>query len=187
MKTPEGIVSYPQVFKAVLNEISDPPRYEFTCDLLFDKKDPEVKELKDAIEKKVKDKFGGKLPNNWKNPLKDGDARYESNPKRNEVYKGKIFCVIKSSEDQPPRVMDTRRKVLDSRDEFYAGCFARANVNLSVFDHKVNKGCTLYFDLILKTRDGERLDTFSSGEDELSDFFDDEAVVTESAIDDLLG
>lgn len=186
MRTPKGIVSYPNVFKARLNDMNG--KKEFTMDLLMSKDDPEVKTFLKDIKDYVNAKFDGKPPKTWRNPVKDGDEKFTQDQKKNAIYENKYYFTAKANEDQPPRVFEFGTgKELTSQEEFYGGCIAQLSVNPWFYDNMGNKGVTLYFGKgIVKIDDGEKLGGGGSCDDDFEGFFN-EADTQTSEIDDLLG
>lgn len=75
-------------------------------------------------------------------------------------------------------------------EDFYAGCFARASVTPFAFDN-ISKGIALGLNHLQKLRNGERLDSFRSAEDDFGsdpEEFDEEADSGEvDAVDDFGG
>lgn len=94
---------------------------------------------------------------------------------------GVVFFTMGSTKRKPGIVnKDGQPITQDGDEEFYAGCWARASVNPYAFD-KMGKGVAIGLGNIQKLGEGERLDAFSSAED---DFGDDPAEYGDSTDDD---
>lgn len=144
--------SYANVFEPKAANPNEDPKY--SCSILIPKEDEatiaEVKSvLKEVLEKAKADKFGGKIPANWKNPLRDGDE------KDDPVYAGHYF--INARSNSRPGVVDAKRKPILDEEEFYSGCFGRAAFTLYAFNTNGNKGVAAGLDNLQKLEDGERL------------------------------
>jgi hypothetical protein len=169
--TPKGIANYAFVFRA--QPPMDPSKEpQFCLTLAFDKADPKLKKVKDAIEEVAKAKFGPKAAQmlakgQLKNPLRDGDAE------GNETYAGKLWLTARSN--TKPGVVDADAEPMMDQDDFYSGCIARADVWLYAFDKAGNKGVAAILNNAQKLGDGERIagsrrtaaEAFKEAEDEL--------------------
>jgi hypothetical protein len=157
--TPVFRVSYPSVFKA--SKFGDQDE-KFSVTMLFPK-DADLKQMKAAYLFAAEEKFGkdkDQWPEGFRSPFRDGDKK-----KDKEGYQGCIF--VKASSKQPPGLVDQSREPILSEKDFYAGCYARAEV--IAFAYK-NKGVGVSFSLmnIQKIKDGKAF----SGRKEAKDVFD---------------
>jgi len=115
-------------------------------------------------------KFGGKLPVNLKNPLRDGDLERPDD----ETYAGCWF--INASSKTKPGVVK-RMKIgganklveVTNEEDVYSGCYGFASVNFFAFNTSGNKGIAAGLNNVLKTRDGEYLGGRASAETDFSD------------------
>ena len=98
-----------------------------------------------------KSKFGGKIPTNYKQPLRDGDEDREDD----EVYEGAMF--VNANSVQKPSVVDANLDPILEKDEFYSGCYGRASLNFYAFNKNGNKGIACGLNNLQKQEDGERL------------------------------
>lgn len=189
--TPVFRVSYPYVFEARFNQLSK--KQEFTITMLFDKKTAkdDLKELKTLCGQITVEKFGPSIPPGFRSPFKDGD---EDNAKKkslgkpvNESQKGMIVVVSKSQ--YMPGLVDQKKQPIINKDEFYGGCYARAQVNIYAYSKAGNSGVNLGLLHLQKVKDGEPLgnrtrpeDAFAPiSEDEISDnFLDDQPPADQS-------
>lgn len=82
---------------------------------------------------------------------------------------GVVFFTMGSTKRKPGIVNKNGESLTqDGNEEFYAGCWARASVNPYAFD-KMGKGVAIGLGNIQKLGEGERLDAFSSAEDDFGE------------------
>ncbi len=145
--------SYAHVFEPVAMKEGQEKKYSTA--ILIPKKDKKgIAEIEAAIEtgkKEWEEKFGGKLPKNWHNPLRDGDEEKEDDP----VYAGHMFLSAKST--RKPQLVDEDLNPIMDRDEFYSGCYGRASLNFFPFKVPGNHGIGVGLNNLQKLEDGERL------------------------------
>jgi hypothetical protein len=157
--TPKFRVSFPKVFRPEYNKLAK--RDEYSIVALFTP-GQDISELRDAAMKVAKEAWGPdpKLwPKNWKNPFKD-QAQAEKVVDGKLVMpdgytKGAIMINMKSK--NKPGVIDRAKKAIEDEAEFYAGCYARANVYVSVYeiDGGVNRGVSIALNHLQKVDEGE--------------------------------
>jgi hypothetical protein len=168
--------SYAHVFKAHSSIDGAEPKYS-VC-LLIPKKDRfAIASLNAGINAAMvagTSLWGGKIPKNAKNPLRDGDSERPDD----ENYAGMYF--LNASSKKKPMVIDQdKNEILDPTD-FYSGCWGRAAINFFPFSQAGNKGVGVGLNNLQKLKDGEPL---SSRSDAKSDFAED----LDLGDDDLLG
>lgn len=161
--------SYTNVFKPAAMEGQEP---KYSCSILISKSDRDTLEkIKQAIEAAKAEgiaKFGGKIPANLKNPLRDGDLeRLDS-----EAYRGHYF--INATSKNKPGIIDANRNEIIDTTEFYSGCYGRASLNFYAFSTAGNKGIACGLNNLQKLADGEFLGGRSRAEDDFNDDFDNE-------------
>ncbi len=158
--TPEFRVSYPNVFKARKNDMNGKDEYSIVA--LF-KKGEDLSKLKAAAEEAMAKKFGAdkkKWPKNFKTPFRDQGEK-EKTADDGSVFlpdgyvAGAIFMNLRSQ--RRPIVVDRGRNEItpDREEDFYPGCYARANVSCYAYDTAGNKGVSFGLSMIQKLRDGE--------------------------------
>lgn len=166
--TPEFRVSFPVVFKPVAftdaNGVQQEPKYSMT--MLFDKK-TDLKDLKALVVKAGRAKWPEfdawlkeKKPDGTPKirlPFRDGDA----NPL--EGYKGTVYC--SASSKLRPGLVDNNRQPILNAEQFYAGCYARAELTAYAYDVKGNRGVALGLQNIQFLRDGQPFSGRSKAED----------------------
>lgn len=95
--------------------------------------------------------WGGKLPKGLKNPLHDGDLEKEGEEYENMMY-------LSASNKRKPGVVDADLMEIIDKDEFYSGCWGRAQIRFFPYNTKSNGiGCSL--ENLQKVKDGERFGT----------------------------
>lgn len=167
-----GVVrfSYVHVFEPWSASTDGKARYCAT--LLIPKSDVKTVQavqaaIRTAYEKAVADKWGGKRPAKWFNPLQDGDEPKDDGESRGDAYKGCYFLNAKSS--SRPGVVDVRRQPIVDSEEFYSGCYGYASINFSGFVNSGNMGVSCFLNNVMKTTDGEALGSGkSSAEDDFA-------------------
>jgi hypothetical protein len=166
--TPKFRASYANVFVArAVNEGEDP---KFSITMLFPKTDTEgLARLKAAAKAAIREKWGDNPPKKLRSPFRDGDDEDED---RGDAYKGMIF--VYASAKSKPGIVDKSRNPIESADEFYSGCFARATVNAFAYDTKGNKGVSFGLNNIQMLAKGDHLDSRVSAEDDFDDYSDDD-------------
>lgn len=118
-----------------------------------------------ALQMGVAPKFGGKMPSNWKNPLRDGDLEKSDD----DSYAGCYF--ISASSKTKPGVVK-RMKVngqntlveVTNEEDIYSGCYGFVSINFFPFSNVGNKGVGAGLNNVLKTREGEYLGGRSSAQ-----------------------
>lgn len=162
--------SYANVFEPkAMNEGADP---KYSVSLIIPKSDKKTLNkieaaIKTALEE-GKAKFGGKIPANYKNPLRDGDDERPDD----ENYKGAMF--VNANATNKPGVVDADLNPIMDKDEFYSGCFGRASINFYAFNVSGNKGVACGLNNLQKLEDGDRLAGGSSAEEDFGSDSDDD-------------
>jgi hypothetical protein len=158
-------LSYPALFEAKENPSG---ALKFSCSLLIPKTDKEgVKALEAAIQgaiEKGKEKlWKGKLPKFRYSPLRDGDEELATGEKEGKEYEGMMF--LNCSSDNPPGVVGPNAKPLMSRDDIFAGCWVRADINPFPYSNSGNHGVGWGLNNIMLVKEDERLDGRQKAED----------------------
>ena len=131
-----------------------------------------IKEIELAINKAVQkgvdnNKFSKAHVPSLRLPLRDGDAEHEAGD-RGPEYKGHFF--LNASSKNKPGIVDANAKPLFDPDEFYSGCYGRADINFFPYNQAGNKGVGVGLNNLMKTDDGERLDGRQKAEDAFADY-----------------
>lgn len=148
--------SYVAVFEPKSIEEGMEPKYSVCC--LIDKNDTVnvnkiKKAIQDAMEEGKSSKWGGKIPANAKNPLRDGDAERGDM----DEFKGMYFINAYANIKHKPGVVDKMVQPIIDQDEFYSGCYGNASISLYPFASKTSNGVACGLNNVQKVKDGERL------------------------------
>lgn len=165
--------SYANVWTPTSMEEGQEKKYN-TAILIPKSDEKTLKAIQNAIDVETelfKAKNSGKLPKNFKTPLKDGDTDYDGT---SDAYEGMMYLRA-SSKRQPAIVDETREAILD-QGEFYSGCWGRASLNLYNFDVTANKGVAVGLNSVQKLKDDDNLGGAASNpkEDFAEDLEDDD-------------
>lgn len=168
LMTPEFRVSWPKLFKP---EADEKGKLWYSVQALFPPGE-NLEKMKAAAQEALVKKFGAdkeKWPANLINPFKK-----QSTKRKNKEGKmvdnpghidGALYLTLKSS--QKPGVVDMNVQEIINEQDFYAGCYARATVQVSAYDNK-SKGVTFYLQNIQKTKEGEPLSGRAKAETEFA-------------------
>ena len=118
------------------SEYSD-GKYKVT--VAFQKDDPVLKTLKATIKDAAQREFGDKIPANFHNPLKDGDASGK------EQYAGMVFMTMKST--RQPTLVDAKNFELPSNILIMSGDTIRVAGAAKAYNG-AQKGVSLYLDMV---------------------------------------
>lgn len=167
-----GLVTfaYVHVFQPSAMDANSTEKY--SASIIIPKSDKKTtKAIKSAIDNALVEgasKFGGKIPKNYKNPLRDGDLEREDD----ENYKDSYF--INANSTIKPGIVDADINEIIDQDEFYSGCIGRANINFYAFNVNGNKGVAAGLNHVQKVKDGTRLSGPKvSAEEAFGDEYDD--------------
>ena len=164
--------SYANVFEPRVNNNGDP---KYSCAILIPKSNTDairlVNEAINAAKEQGKvSKWGGSIPKLCKNPLRDGDLE-----KDDEVYENCCFVNASASAKSRPEVKVLENGILSDaldREDFYSGCYGAAVLSFFPYDANGNRGVGCGLQIVLKTRDGEKLSGGISADSALSDLLD---------------
>lgn len=153
--------SYLHVFEAVAIEEGKEKKYSVS--LIIPKSDKAlVAKIKAAInaakETGKTSKFGGKIPPNFKDPLRDGDI----DRPEDDAYANSYF--LTASCKTKPGLVDKDLNPIMDQGELYSGCYGRASINFYPFNTNGNKGVACGLNNLQKIKDGEPLGGRSSAE-----------------------
>ena len=118
-----------------------------------------------ALQMGMASTFGGKMPQNWRNPLRDGDLEKGDD----EAYAGSYF--INATSKTKPGVVKRVKingqnrlvEVVDEQD-IYSGCYGFVSINFFPYNNAGNKGIGAGLNNVLKTNDGDYLGGRSSAQ-----------------------
>lgn len=118
-----------------------------------------------ALQMGMASAFGGKMPQNWRNPLRDGDLEKGDD----EAYAGSYF-INATSKTKPGVVkrvkINGQNKLVEVVDEqdIYSGCYGIVSINFFPYNNAGNKGIGAGLNNVLKTNDGDYLGGRSSAQ-----------------------
>lgn len=149
--------SYVNVFAPKAVKPGDPLKY--SVKILIPKSDKHtVNAVKAAIENAkqagLTEKFGGKIPANFKSPLRDGDT---DNDSEDPTLFGHYYINANANEDHPPGVVGKDRMPILNKTDFYSGCYGHASITFFPFNTNGSKGVACGLNNVMKTKDGENL------------------------------
>jgi len=150
--------SYLHVFEPWAAEQDKPKVY--TATLLIPKKNKELVDkvraaIKEAYDASINEKWGGKKPAKWFDPLQDGDEPKQDGSDRGEAYEGHWFINAKSKNQ--PGIVDRARQAIVDSEEFYSGCYGYASIAFSGFTNSGKYGVSCFLNNLMMTREGEAL------------------------------
>lgn len=155
--TPKFRVSFPQVFEPKGFEGQEP---KYSVVMLFDKA-TDISALKKLAQKAVEERWPdpAKRPKGLKNPFRDGDIEKAGM----DGYANTIF--ITATSKMKPGLVDKNAQPIIDQDEFYAGCYARAQLTAYAYDKAGNKGVAFGLQHIQKLEEGEPFSGRAKAED----------------------
>lgn len=174
--TGELRLSYVHLFEKHAAAEDQEPKYSVL--LLIPKSDKKTLKALEAarqaaIEQGKTSRWGGTVPRNLKNTLRDGDEEYD--PETHPEMVGHMFMNVNSK--NAPGIVDRKRLPITDSSEVYSGCYARVSLNAYPYSVSGNKGVSFGLNHVQKLRDGEFLggrskaeDDFDALEDEDDDF-----------------
>lgn len=160
-------LSYVHLFEPYSNKKDQEPRYSVT--ILIPKRDKVTldkidKAIAVAKEEGKAKHFGGRIPNNLKITLHDGDE--EADLERNPEYAGCMYMAM-SSKTRPGVVDQDLNPILDST-AVYSGCYARVSINAFPYSNE-SKGISFGLNNVQFLEDGEPLGGRTRAEDDFAD------------------
>lgn len=165
--------SYAHVFEPRSTNGGEP---KYSVSLIIPKSNTAaVKLIEDAVNAAKQlgksSKWGGKIPGNCKTPLRDGDTDREDD----ENYANCYFLNASASTKSKPAVkVADGGELFDAMDgdEFYSGCYGAAVINFYPYDANGNRGVAAGLNVVVKTRDGDKLSGGVNVEEALSGLYD---------------
>lgn len=154
--TPRFRNSFPHVFTPQLNKLSG--KMEYSLQALFEK-GADLAPLKLAMKNACINKWGtdqAKWPKNLKSPFKSQKDLIESANKKGQatahLNPEAFYLTLKTSgtdkngKDKPHPIVVGKnpKEVIEEESRFYAGCWAKANINAGAYEKGGNCGVTFY-------------------------------------------
>jgi len=180
--------SYLNAFEPKANPSGD---LKFSASILIPKEDTVgLKLVQDAINIAVQkgldnNKFTKAQVTGLRLPLRDGDVEFDLG-NRGAEYKGCFF--LNSSSSNKPGVVKAQAggppvPIFDP-DEFFSGCYGRADINLFPYNQAGNRGVGVGLNNLMLVKEGERLDGRQKAEDAFSDYTEESTEVVSDAVSD---
>lgn len=161
LRTPIGLMSFPNLFTPKAVEAGKEARYSMT--LIFDaaaQKSPEFAALKKAAGDAAKEKWPKGLPANIRSPFRDGAEK-----KFQGYGAGKVYINVWSKDR--PGVVDHVPQEITVPADVWAGQLARVTVRVFAYDTSGNKGVSFYLNNVQITKsDMPRMDGKKDAMDE---------------------
>lgn len=168
--TGEVRLSYVNLFEAKAFRETDEPKYSVT--ILIPKTDEKtIGNIKAAIqkaaEKGAQKHFGGRVPTNVANTLKDGDTEVDDlgdlKNIKNPELKGHMYMRLATK--FRPKVLDENRNEILDPVSVYSGCYGRVSLTCFAYSGDGKRGVSAVLNNVMKTRDGEPLVTMLTGDE----------------------
>lgn len=112
-----------------------------------------INEAVEELKKQYSAANGGKLPKNFKLPLRDADEDDEKS--ENPNFQGCYFMNVSSI--HKPKIVNREIEVITNEEEFYSGCYCRVKLNGFTFEANGNKGIAFGFSNVQKVRAGDHI------------------------------
>ncbi|AMG33643.1 DUF2815 family protein [Staphylococcus saprophyticus] len=162
--------SYAHIFEPhSMNE--DAPK-KYSVSLIIPKSDTQMIEtIEKAIEEAKeagKGKWNGKVPNNLKTPLRDGDIDREDDPNYENAY------FLNATSQTQPGVVDQNKIRLTEPGALVSGDYIRASINFYGYNANGNKGIAAGLNNIQLVEKGEPLSGASNAEDDFAELDSDD-------------
>lgn len=166
IRTPKFRVSFPSVFEKSGPPGTDAKKLKYSVVMLFNlveiEKNPAQKALWDAMLNAAKacavDKWHDKMPQGLVSPFRNGTEKEQYDG----YGEGVIFLTAKT-ERRPGIVDQNVNRIIDPED-FYAGCYAHADINPYAWSYMGKNGIGFGLQNVQKIADGERIGGGASAE-----------------------
>lgn len=166
LMTPKFRVSFPNVFEA--KKINNEGKAKYSLTMLFNlaeiMKNPDEKKKWEAMLAAVKqiatENWPKGIPEKMQNPFRKGEEK--------EQYQGYgpgVIFVVASTLTRPG-VVDEKVVPIVDREQFYAGCYARAMVNPYAWTFMGKNGVSFGLQNVQKIADGDPFGGRSNAEDD---------------------
>lgn len=172
VKTEEFRVAFPHMFTPQAPFGGQPGPGKYSLVMLFPEDQPQlIANLKQAAQIAGEDLWGNQFPQiaqhpEFKSPFRNGtvqnDGRVAMGKERLAGYDDHVFITATSLEK--PHLVDHNVQDIMSQEEFYAGCYARAQVYAHAYQNK-SIGISFFLNMVQKTRDGDKFTARRSASD----------------------
>lgn len=156
--TPQGVLSYPNLFEPRANEYKNNKLF-YQATILIPKVDM-FDELANEMQRISEQAFGPqyrKLSTHSNCAIKDGDKMVDKDGilKTNHPEAGHWVISTSTGESKPPMVIDRQGRPITNRNEIYGGCIGQLLVTPATYRVTKNFGVSLYLVAFMKLADGE--------------------------------
>lgn len=156
--TPQGLLSYPKVFKPEVNTLKN-NRLFFSCNLLLPKGET-FGELTEEMSRLAVLSFGEarrKASTHTNRPIRDGDLLCDNdgNLKTNHPEAGHWVISASTGEDRRPMVVDRNGQPITDQTAIYGGAIGMLLVVPASYKMGNSLGITLFLSAVMKLADGE--------------------------------
>lgn len=155
--TPKFRASYVSIFEAKAGPNGGDAKY--SLQMIFPKT-ADLSKLKAAAAAAGRAKWGDKFEAmaknpNFKTPFRDGDLERADRDDYEEVYKDTIF--VNANSKFKVGVVDQNNQAIMDPEEFYSGCYAKAQVSFYAYDVSGAKGIACGVNAVKKLAEGDSL------------------------------
>ncbi len=162
--------SYCHIFAPKAIDDGEP---KYSVSILIPKTD---KKTLDAVKKAINaaktegktSRFGGKIPANLKQPLRDGDVDRPEDP----AYAGHMF--VNATGKRRPGIVDKDRNEILDPEEVVSGDYGRVSINFYPFAVTGNKGIAAGLNNVQLLEKGEPLSGGTSAAEDFAEPYDDD-------------
>jgi len=147
--------------------VADGQEPKFSAAILIPKTDTAtIAGIKEAIRKEAAQAYpNGKVPPNFKLPLKDGDTLLDKDGKPRLECLG--HYVINASSNTRPGIVDAACQPILDKSLVYSGCYCNFQLGFATYNLPTSKGVGAYLNNVQKVKDGPSL----AGRDDPKDVF----------------
>ena len=169
--TPQGVLSYPNLFEPKVNEYKNNKLFYQASILLLKSEMPD--KLIAEMQRISEIAFGQQsrmLTTHTNCAIRDGDQMVDKDgiKKTGHAEAGCWVIAASTGEFKPPMVVDRHGRPITNRNEIYGGCIGQILVTPATYKVTKNFGVNLYLVAFMKLADGEPLGS-SKGFNSLSD------------------
>lgn len=126
---------------------------KYSVSAIISKEDVEtmnrIYEAIEYVKEKSQQKWGGRIPNNLRSPIHDGDEEKPDNPNYHNCY------YINAKSKDAPQVVDENVEPIRDQTKVYSGCCGNVSVIFYGYNFSGNKGIGAVLGNIQKLEDGE--------------------------------
>tara|TARA_R110000824_G_scaffold21496_5_gene80062 strand:+ start:5908 stop:6429 length:522 start_codon:yes stop_codon:yes gene_type:complete len=156
--SPIGVISFPAIFEPEINPNNPSAPAKYSTMIVF-KPGTDISSIEALVEAAKIEKFGDKVPSNFRGPIRDGS---EKSHLGGAFVEGAKFLTAKSK--FVPGVVDANLGAIIDPSEVYPGVEARIQISAFAYSFNGNAGVSFSLSNLQKVRDGERLGNSNAAE-----------------------